>query len=111
MDDAILKAVLLDHTGEVKVEALVGLLRRILAIAGTRSLEIYEGSLRAHGADHLVTGLSSPERKDLVVEESGRPFHFYREHIDIDGEKVEVTFYCKETAEEAARARVEVARG
>ena len=108
MDNALLKAILLDHTGEVRVEALASLLRRILAIAGTRSLEIYEGSLSAHDADHLVTGLSSPKRCDLVVRESGRPFHLYREHIDIDGERVKVTFYCKETAEEAARARVEV---
>ena len=112
MDDAILRAVLLDHTGEVRVEALASLLRRILAIAGTRSLEVYEDTLSAHDADHLVTGLSSPKRCDLVVKESGRPFHFYREHIDIDGEDIKVTFYCKETEEEAARARVEeVARG
>lgn len=101
MDDAILKAVLLDHTGEVKVEALASLLHRIRKAIGVRSLSAHPGGLDAHGAGHLATGLSAPVQKRLVRRDTGEPFWFFQQTIEVDGEKIKVVLHTDN--EEVAR--------
>ena len=114
MDDTLLTNVLIDNNGAVDVEVLASLLRRIRKVVGVRALSSHPGSLDAHGAGHLATGLGSPEERRLVRKDTGEPFWFFRDTIEVDGKKIRVTLHTdrEETAEEAARARVEeVARG
>lgn len=111
MDDAILRAILLDHTGTVDVETLARLLQSIRKIVGTRTIEAYEGTVSAHGAGHLATGLDAPKRQDFVRKGTGEPYHVFTGEVECDGQPIEVVLFCndEETAEEAARG--EVARG
>ena len=94
MDDAILRAILLDHTGEVRVETLARLLQNILAIVGTRTIEAYEGTVSAHGAGHLATGLDAPKRRDFVRKGTGAPYHIFEGEVEVDGQPIEVVLFC-----------------
>lgn len=103
MDDAILTNVLIDHTGAVDVEALASLLHRVRKVVGVFALSISPRGLDAHEADHLVTGLSSPEKKDCARRDTGEIFWYYDGSVEVDGEKVRVTLFCND--EEVARGQ------
>ena len=118
MDNAILKAVLLDNNGSVDVEVLASLLRRIRKVVGVRALSSHPGWLAAHGAGHLATGLSSPEGKACTRRDTGERFWRYEGSVEVDGEKVGVTLFCNDESTLRRKAerewqeiREEVARG